>query len=997
MRAAWLALLALSLACAAARADTTISLLQSFAGNVNFVGTQKTMRLKDNSVDPCAIASASTTISAVLAGLPTGATVLSAQLYWAGSNSSADGTVTFEGASVKALAARTYSSTTIGSGFTYFGGAADVTAQVTAKRNGTYTFSGLTINNGAPYCAAQGVVGGFALLVIYSDPAEQFRVLNLYEGFQYIRYNGVTLTLGNFRTPNPLNGATGRIGHITWEGDEALGANGEDLLFNGVEMVDALNPAHNQFNSASNINNDAASYGIDFDAYTVGKGVIGDNQTSATTRYQSGQDLVLLNAEIIAVPNVPTADLSITISRNSALVPTRNANYTLSVANAGPNVESGPVVVVNTLPVGLSYVSAVGTGWNCSVSSRTVTCTYTGSVAVGATLAPITLTVLVTGSGTLTDSASVSGSLFDNISANDSDSDSAATSPPPVYAFTDSACVNGQPFGAGQQPCKDLSGAPVLAGAATTLYITALTNGVPTSLSKSNSTVGMTFALSCINPAKDAGVLASYSSVTMKACTPNGGTPASWPATTNFVFPGGAPSAPASAGLVYADVGKVALYLRDGSGQVVGSVPFVVKPASMAIRTVRRTADSVDNPQASTGAGLGFAKVGEAFTVTAAALTTGGAVAPNFGNEGTRLMLDAQRGGDAAAQAAMLKLPTLDGDFTAIVGGVFTGSAFVVDDAGIVAITPRLVSNDYLGAGAPTSITTNVGRFYPDHFDTSTAATMVCLPHVGCPLNVSGAVYAGQPFGATVMPMSTLGSPLRNYNGVLARTITLAAVNAPGGAGANPAGGSLALNTIATATMAPDLPIGAKPVYTFPIQFDNKTPRARNWVAPTAVYLRADAAENVAGGTVKISSLRAIPNAGASVEGGISFISGRLALDNPHGAELAKMPVRAEAQYWATSGRWETSALDSVSTLQSGGIAFANCSKAAICPLMAVSGSGLLTFKNGIAAFWLRAPGAGNSGSTDYQMTNPAWLPSSIGRATFGVYKSPLIYLREVY
>ena len=30
-------------------------------------------------------------------------------------------------------------------------------------------------------------------------------------------------------------------------------------------------------------------------------------------------------------------------------------------------------------------------------------------------------------------------------------------------------------------------------------------------------------------------------------------------------------------------------------------------------------------------------------------------------------------------------------------------------------------------------------------------------------------------------------------------------------------------------------------------------------------------------------------------------------------------------------------------------------------------------------------------------MNNPAWLPSTIGRAVFGVYKSPLIYVREVY
>lgn len=996
MRAAWLALtLMLTLACGAARADTAISLFKSFAGNINFVGTQKTMRTKDNSVDPCAVASSTTIISAVLAGIPASATVLSAQLYWAGSNSSADGKVTFEGATVTALAARTYASATIGSGFDYFGGAADVTAQVTSKRNGTYTFSGLSINNGSPYCAAEGVVGGFALLVVYSDPAEAFRVLNLYEGFQYFRYNGITLTLGNFRTPNPLNGATGRISHITWEGDQSLGANGEDLLFNNVEMTDGLNPAHNQFNSSSNINNDPASYGIDFDAYTVGTGVISGNQTSATTRYQSGQDLVLLHAEIIAVPNVSTADLSIAITRNTALVPTRNASYTISVGNGGPNVETGPVTVVNTLPVGMSYVSASGTGWSCGASGRTITCIYAGSVGVGVTLAPINLTVLVTGTGTLTDTATVAGQLFDNVSANSIDTDSAATEAAPVYAFTDSACVDGQPFGAAAQPCKDMTGLPLVAGAATPLFITALTNGVPDALnSKKSTTVAMTFALSCINPTSNAGVKATYAGVTMALCTANGATPASWPASVNMVFGANAPSAPASAPLVYADVGKVQLFLRDGGGQVVGSVPFVVKPSSLAITVVKRSADNFANPAATTGTDNGFVKVGELFTISAAAMTAGGTVkAPNFGNEGARLVVDWARGGDAAVQAAMLDLPVLDGDFTTIVGGEFTGAAFSADDAGILALTPRLVSNDYLGAGAPASTTTSVGRFYPDHFDTSAVATMVCLPHMGCPSTVSGAAYSGQPFGVTVSPMSASGALLRNYNGTLAHPITLSAFNAPGGAVANPSAGALSLNTIAVAAMVPGQPIAAKPVYGWVVRFDNALPRARNWVAPTAAYVRADASEAIAGGTVKVSSLRAA----GSVEGGVMFVSGRLALDNPYGSELAKLPVRAEAQYWANTGRWETSATDNVSTLQNTGIGFANCKKLTPCQSLGVSAPALLTMKRGVAGFWLKAPGAGTAGSAEYQMNNPAWLPSAIGRAVFGVYKSPLIYVREVY
>jgi len=54
----------------------------------------------------------------------------------------------------------------------------------------------------------------------------------------------------------------------------------------------------------------------------------------------------------------------------------------------------------------------------------------------------------------------------------------------------------------------------------------------------------------------------------------------------------------------------------------------------------------------------------------------------------------------------------------------------------------------------------------------------------------------------------------------------------------------------------------------------------------------------------------------------------------------------------------------------------------------------------------LQKPGAGFPGTADITVTVPTWLQfvgngsvtsSPKGRATFGVYKSPLIYLRENY
>lgn len=998
MMRALVALFAVVLCVAAGtvRADIAITLFKSFAGNVNFVGTQTTMRTKANGPgkQSCMVTKPTTTVSASLSGIPSTATILNAQLYWAGSSSTPDNTVTFEGASVTAVAPRQYIS--IGSGFAYFGGAVDVTTQVTAKGgNGTYTFSDLTINNGEPYCGSEGVVGGFALLVVYSDPNERFRVLNVYEGFQYIQNSGVTLTLSNFRMPNPLDGATGRVGHITWGGDQSIGQNGEDLYFNNKQMSDGLNPPQNQFNSASNINNDAASYGIDFDAYTVDSTYFTAGQTSIETRYQSGQDLVLLNAEIISVPNVPTADLSIDMTRNSTLTPGWEASYTLTVGNRGPMVENGPVVVTATLPVGLNYVSATGAGWSCSASGQVVTCSNASALAAGTSLPPILLTALVAGTGTMTHTATVTGQMFDNNSPNNTARDTSVAALQ-AYTFTDKTCDTGKAFGSFGQ-CKELSGAAILAGQSVAMFVTRLVNGVPAALA-ADTTVAMNFAISCINPATHAGKNATYPTpaVTLPLCTPNGGPPANWSGAFNMLFRAGQataaipPTTPPTTPTVFArfaypDVGKIQLYLKDNASQVASSVPFVVKPASLAITSVTRSADNLANPATASSYVTGFAKVGEALTIKAAAMTTGGAVAPNFGNEGARLGLAVSRGGDVDAKTAMPVLPNLSGDFTSITGGVFTGSEFSFSDAGILSLTPRLDNSDYLGALSPVGVPTEVGRFYPAYFETTTTATLQCPTKVGCPPTVSGAAYSEQAFGVTVKAMSLSGGQLLNYNGVLARTITLGAFNAAGGATQNPSSGELIVNSI------------SNPQYKLPGSFKGDAPRARNWTAPTIIYLRASVNESSPGGNVTIDSLR--PAGTPSGEGGIAILSGRLALDNPHGSELQKMPVRAEAQYW-TGTRWETSATDSSSVLNTGGISFTNCLKAlgpACKPVLGVTADLPQTLGNGATTFWLRAPGAGNNGSAEFYMNNPGWLPSTTGRAVFGVYKSPLIYLREVY
>lgn len=92
---------------------------------------------------------------------------------------------------------------------------------------------------------------------------------------------------------------------------------------------------------------------------------------------------------------VAAADLSITKTAVGAFSVGSNASYTLTARNNGPQSAAGTITVSDTLPAGLTYVSATGTGWTCSHSSGTVTCTRSGPVTSGTTLPAITLTVAV--------------------------------------------------------------------------------------------------------------------------------------------------------------------------------------------------------------------------------------------------------------------------------------------------------------------------------------------------------------------------------------------------------------------------------------------------------------------------------------------------------------------------------------------------------------------------------------------------------------------------
>jgi uncharacterized repeat protein (TIGR01451 family) len=414
-----------------AQSQTAVTRSARFSGNINFVATGGSFRTQPNTVDACAIGSSST---ATLAGIPAGTSIVAAYLYWGasttgGATPAIDTSVTFNGSGVTAARSFTAVYDNGGTLLPYFGAVADVTTRVTG--NGAYSVAGLTINNGAPHCAVQGVTAGWSLIVVYASPTERLRAINIFDGLQFFRGNALTLTPDGFRVP-PAN-IDGRVAVMTLEGDPGnsgpLNGFSESLSFNGTLLDDGLvpagsDPAFQQFDGTVNSQAVVTAYGVDVDTYDVST-LLSPGQQSATTVYSSGGDLVLLLAQVVSTTSEPRVDLRISKTAATPFVVGANASYTLSVTNGtsgGNEREDNVITVTDVLPAGLTYVSGSGSGWTCGASGQTVTCTRPPALNPGVTAPPLTLTVAVGSAAfpSVSNTATVTSASFDFDTANNS-------------------------------------------------------------------------------------------------------------------------------------------------------------------------------------------------------------------------------------------------------------------------------------------------------------------------------------------------------------------------------------------------------------------------------------------------------------------------------------------------------------------------------------------------------------------------------------------------
>ena len=107
-------------------------------------------------------------------------------------------------------------------------------------------------------------------------------------------------------------------------------------------------------------------------------------------------------------------DLSIASTHSGSFQPGGTGSFVYTVsdsAKAGPT--TGPVTVTVPVPTGMTPVSASGTGWTCSISGQTATCTNPTVLKPGSSAPPLTVNVSVpqgtAGQLTTTASAATSG------------------------------------------------------------------------------------------------------------------------------------------------------------------------------------------------------------------------------------------------------------------------------------------------------------------------------------------------------------------------------------------------------------------------------------------------------------------------------------------------------------------------------------------------------------------------------------------------------------
>jgi uncharacterized repeat protein (TIGR01451 family)/fimbrial isopeptide formation D2 family protein len=158
------------------------------------------------------------------------------------------------------------------------------------------------------------------------------------------------------------------------------------------------------------------------------------------------------NTDTESTAFVGEADLAIDKTGPATALAGEQVTWSLVVTNNGPSDSPGTIRVIDTLPTGTSFVSAGGTGWACTESSGTVTCTRAAALVAGGAAPAISIVVTIdpdAGPATLTNTASVDGPVTDPVPGNNTDTADVVVTDEAELALT-KATTGADPVRAGE-------------------------------------------------------------------------------------------------------------------------------------------------------------------------------------------------------------------------------------------------------------------------------------------------------------------------------------------------------------------------------------------------------------------------------------------------------------------------------------------------------------------------------------------------------------------
>jgi gliding motility-associated-like protein len=351
-------------------AQDDISLFAQFNGRYDYLAFGNTMNTVENTGQPPPPVCEILTESSADYSLGIGQTPIAALLYWAGVGT---GDLEIELNGTPITAERVFSFQ-LNQQLDYFAAYADVTDIVLATGPGTYTLSELDLTAIIQdYCANTTNFAGWAINVIYEDPALPLNQVNVFDGLEGVSAlnNELIIEINDLLV---LDNEGAKIGFLAWEGDESL-ANNETLQINGNIISNLpLNPPDNQFNGTNSFTGNADFYNMDLDFYDI-ENNIQPGDTSATILLTSSQDLVMIN-NVITVLNTELPDATIEI--DNAFGADECGDRDITVEYTVYNVNSTDILPADT-PIAF-YANTTLVGQSATVAALPIGGSESGSI-----------------------------------------------------------------------------------------------------------------------------------------------------------------------------------------------------------------------------------------------------------------------------------------------------------------------------------------------------------------------------------------------------------------------------------------------------------------------------------------------------------------------------------------------------------------------------------------------------------------------------------------